>query len=155
MKIRDKIRNNKRKTQLIILALIFVCSGFSLLLIKHDRDAKKEVASLSPEANTIKPSQNTTLYFVDDDALPKTYTPGQDLKISFIIRNQEGKTVDYVYAVTVNDKQVATHDIKIKNKTTQTVNQAFTLPTDQQALTVKVLLAKQNKTIQFTLERAK
>ncbi len=156
MKLFKKPKLNKRTTVFIVLVVLFVISGLSIMYMRHSQQVKDEQASLNPSAN-IAPAKKsaTSLFFTNEKSLPTTYTPGQDISLSFVIQNHEGKTVDYPYTIVISGIQVASHTVTVKNKTEQTVNEKLTLPSDKQALTIQITLKNQLKTIQFSMVRAK
>ena len=154
LKIVDKFKANKQKSQLIVLVTLFVFSGSYLVYSRHSRESTATNQSHS-ERPVEKRKTSTKLSFADEKKLPKTYSPGEKLTLSFTIQNHEGKTVDYLYTVSVNGKQVAAHSLTVKDKTDQNVEQAFVLPTDEQNLLVSVKLPTQNQEIHFSLDRAK
>jgi len=150
----SKINFRSRKAQLVILATLFVISGFSILYARHSSTVVATESNLAERKVEVKKS-STQLNFKDEKALPKTYKPSEKHLLSFVIENHEGKTVDYLYAVTVNGKQVAAHSLTVKNKVDQVVEQYFELPSDQLTLKVEVKLPTQNQTISYSMERAK
>lgn len=149
-----KLNIRSRKTQLAVLALLFVLSGFLIMYTRHNESVVATEENLA-EQKVETSKSSTKLSFKDQNALPKTYTPGEKIKLSFVIENREGKTVDYLYTVLVNGKQVAAHSLTVKNKVNQIVDQSFELPSDQQALKIEVKLPTQNESINFSMERAK
>jgi hypothetical protein len=149
-----KINFRSRKAQLVILATLFVISGFLILYARHSNSVVATEGNLT-ERKIEAVKSSTKLSFKDEKSLPKTYTPGQKHQLSFVIENHEGKTVDYLYAVTINGTQVAAHSLTVKNKVDQVVEQSFELPSDQQMLKIEVKLPTQNQTISYSMDLAK
>jgi uncharacterized protein YfaS (alpha-2-macroglobulin family) len=150
----EKMKANRRQSELAILVILFAISGLSILYMRHSRSVTATQDDLA-EQKVEKQESSTKLAFIDEKKMPKTYKPGEKLTLFFSIQNHEGKTMDYLYTVLVNGQQAAAHSLTVKNKTTQNVEQAFALPTDQQTLDIQVKLPSQNQSIHFSMERAK
>ena len=154
MKLLLKIKSNTRKSLLALFVGLFIISGASIVYLRHSKAVTATTDSLvATKAST--PKTSTKLSFSDQTNLPKTYTPGQNITVSFVIQNHEGKQIDYPYVVTINGKQAAGHTVTVKDRTLQTVKELLTLPSDQQALTIEVKLTGQDQAIHFLVDRVK
>lgn len=82
------------KRQYTILATLLL--GFILLAALNTQplSAVLRHARLIPEIE-----QNTEIYFENPTALPDTYTPGQPLSVSFVVRNASASSATIPYVV--------------------------------------------------------
>ncbi len=152
---------NKRLVAFIVLLVIFIGSGFGLLFMDNKAAAPARTSTSDAESGSsdnasqqTTPARTTELSFIDQAKLPTTYTPAQDLTVSFKVRNLEGKDMTYHYQITVNGDVYADHELPVKHKVVQNVENTFALPDKTDKLTVRVTLLEQNKSIQFNLNPA-
>lgn len=144
---------DKRTFILVVCVVLFVLSGGLILYMRHTQSVNATNKDLASRPVAVQKT-STKLYFKDQASLPKTYTPGQQLSMTFVIQNHEGKTMTYPFEVLVNGTQVASHTLTVKDKTDQNVDQSFSLPTGQQKLLIEVKLTNPAQTISFSLDRA-
>jgi hypothetical protein len=82
---------------------IIAYAALFLILLLVATDATKTMANTMREWRLL-PSQETytELYFSDPLALPKKIERGDSVSFSFVIGNREGKTMNYLYRVSLS-----------------------------------------------------
>jgi DNA polymerase sigma len=86
----------------------------------------------------------TVLYF-SNPVEPLSYsTPDNTIKVNFIIENHEDMNLKYIYAVLVDESEVARKDITVKNNEIVAISEDVEIKEFRQGLKVSVQLYRED-----------
>ena len=126
----------------VLMAVVLVIVGL---------ENKGQISNALTAATTHKPETFTELYFVDYPNITKTLEVGKTYRANFEVKNQEARTITYVYEIQTYENGKADPPIikslKLANQQGAILPFSYSAHAKGETLEITVLLVGQNQRI--------